>query len=560
MLTKQCVQCSKTFKIEDQDVAFYNKIEVPAPTQCPTCRLIRRMVWRNERYLYSRTCGLCHKPILAMYHSAAPFPVYCSTCWWSDQWNGDDYAIELDLSKPFFEQFALLQSKVPRMAVNLLNAENSNYSNYINDSKDAYQCFGSGWLEQCYYNNWIYRCKDSMDNFVAADSELLYDCHDINRGYNLIHCAYSNNCTDCSFCFNCNNCTNCFGCVNLRNKQYCFFNEQLTADEYNRRVGAMQIDSYSGYSQAKQQVQNFSLKFFRPAAFTAGIIENSVGNHITNCHASQYIFDSNEIDQSVYIQFAIQVKDSMDCSFYGVSELGYETVASGYNNSTKFAYFSGKTNFSEYVDLCQNLNNCFGCVGLKNKQYSILNKPYSKIEYETLVAKIKQALSESQLYGEFFPNYLSPFAYNETVAADFFPQDRTDLERLGERWQDALPITIGKETIMADVIPDSIRDVLSDICSAILACTHCQRNYKIIPQELKFYKAKNIPLPRKCYTCRYQERIQLRNTYKLWQRQCMCTQIDHDHAGRCSTEFSTTYSPERKELIYCEVCYQKEIY
>ena len=46
----------------------------------------------------------------------------------------------------------------------------------------------------------------------------------------------------------------------------------------------------------------------------------------------------------------------------------------------------------------------------------------------------------------------------------------------------------------------------------------------------------------------------------LWHRQCMCTQNEHDHEGRCPIEFETAYSPDGKELIYCEDCYNKEIY
>ncbi|MBI5622130.1 DNA-directed RNA polymerase, partial [Candidatus Falkowbacteria bacterium] len=28
----------------------------------------------------------------------------------------------------------------------------------------------------------------------------------------------------------------------------------------------------------------------------------------------------------------------------------------------------------------------------------------------------------------------------------------------------------------------------------------------------------------------------------------------------CTNEFETTYAPERPERVYCEECYQKEIY
>ena len=81
-----------------------------------------------------------------------------------------------------------------------------------------------------------------------------------------------------------------------------------------------------------------------------------------------------------------------------------------------------------------------------------------------------------------------------------------------------------------------------------------------MPQELAFYAAEGLAEPTLCPNCRNCARMVQRTPRSLWTRQCMCTQIDHQHAGRCTTELETTYAPERKEIIYCELCYQKEIY
>lgn len=37
--------------------------------------------------------------------------------------------------------------------------------------------------------------------------------------------------------------------------------------------------------------------------------------------------------------------------------------------------------------------------------------------------------------------------------------------------------------------------------------------------------------------------------------------VEHSrHNGRpCPNEFETTYSPERKEIVYCEDCYLREV-
>ncbi|MES2023631.1 MAG: hypothetical protein V4439_03025 [Patescibacteria group bacterium] len=30
--------------------------------------------------------------------------------------------------------------------------------------------------------------------------------------------------------------------------------------------------------------------------------------------------------------------------------------------------------------------------------------------------------------------------------------------------------------------------------------------------------------------------------------------------ARCNVEFETSYAPERPEIVYCEKCYQQEVY
>src|SRR3989338_7876517 len=57
--TKNCQNCKKDFTIEPDDFGFYEKIKVPPPTFCPECRLIRRLVWRNERISFPCIMNLC---------------------------------------------------------------------------------------------------------------------------------------------------------------------------------------------------------------------------------------------------------------------------------------------------------------------------------------------------------------------------------------------------------------------------------------------------------------------------------------------------------------------
>ena len=104
-MIKNCKNCLGEFEITNDDLEFYEKIKVPAPTFCPNCRLQRRLMMRNEKNLYKRICDLCKKSIIALFDSNVNFPVYCTDCWWSDKWDPTAYGQEFDFNKPFFEQF-----------------------------------------------------------------------------------------------------------------------------------------------------------------------------------------------------------------------------------------------------------------------------------------------------------------------------------------------------------------------------------------------------------------------------------------------------------------------
>jgi len=139
-----------------------------------------------------------------------------------------------------------------------------------------------------------------------------------------------------------------------------------------------------------------------------------------------------------------------------------------------------------------------------------------------------------------------------------FPMDKEQILSLGLKFQDNLQQTRGQTTLKD--IPDSINDITNSILDEVLECTKCSRNYKIIPNELAFYKKWNIPIPRNCFFCRLQRRFSIRTPSYLWHRKCMCDKKHSNHQGQCEIEFETAYAPDRPEIVYCEKCYQAEVY
>src|SRR3989344_2366273 len=152
-------------------------------------------------------------------------------------------------------------------------------------------------------------------------------------------------------------------------------------------------------------------------------------------------------------------------------------------------------------------------------------------------------------YGEFFPSEFSPFAYNETIAFEERPITKEQALAQGYKWREP-EVKQYASTIESSGLPDDIADVSESICGEIIGCpnkgnakTQCTSAFKIIPDELQFYKQMNLPLPRYCPNCRYHQRLKWKNPFKFYKRECMCEVSSHGHAGGCENKFETMYSP-----------------
>jgi len=575
---KNCQNCKKNFVIEPEDFNFYEKIKVPPPTFCPECRLIRRLLMRNERTLYKRKCDLCGQEKILVFPKDSKYKVYCHDCFYSDKWDGQEYAIVYDPSKNFFEQYKELYDKVPRLGIAKQGFQiNSEYVNRASNAKNCYLIFASNNNEDCYYGVSYWDSKNCMDCYNARKCERCYECIDCYKCSNLQYSKECNECANSYFLNNCRNCQDCFGCVNLRNKSYCIFNEQYTREEYLVKISEFKIHNRNELIKMANKIQDEFIKYIVPCIVGRHSV-NISGNWIENCKNVKNSFNCDDVEDGKYLFGVQHAKDVMDYTYWGNgSELIYETSSVGRQCSS--VMFSNESwdqlVRAEYCINCFSSSDLFGCVGLRKQQHCMLNKQYSKEEYEALVVRIKKDMLEKPFidnverkisYGEFFPSNMLPFAYNETIAQEYFPKTKKEAMASGYRWKE-LDTKNYVPTVLSDELPVSINLVNDNILNEVIACAHkgdcnhqCTTAFKIVKNELQFYRANNIPLPILCPNCRYYERLAKRQPNKLWYRTCMCSQNNHAHKGHCQNEFETSYAPDRPEIVYCEKCYQQEVY
>ncbi|MFH1536459.1 MAG: hypothetical protein ABID45_00560 [Patescibacteria group bacterium] len=542
-MKQQCKNCFKTFSIDSQDQEFFNKINIPFPKECPDCRQQRRLAFRNERSLYKRKCDLCKKEMISLYNSDSKFQVYCKDCWWSDKWSPLDYGIKYNPQQNFFEQYKKLLSKIPKLGFIVSHGENSDYCTYSVYYKNSYMCISGVVGENMLYSYFVNDSKDCVDCSTSFKLEKCYECMDSN---NLFNSIYSKDCQNSSYLYFCRdliNCNNCIGCIGLRHKDYYIFNKPVKKEEFEKYI----IRVFTN----KSKINTFYKKYnnlIKKHPHIFNVIEDSencTGNYLYNSKNCHSCFDAKNLENSKFCWNIPQgATEVYDINYSPKTELCYNSMSIVNGNHIFNSWNSWDCEFGEYLIECFYSKNLFGCIGLRHEENCILNTKYSAKQYNEIKNKIIKKLIKQGIYGEYFPKKLSPFSYNETIAGDFFPLKKEEAENQGFHWKEKLTDSIHEGVIRE---------------KNTKKCTQCNKIFKYIKQELDFYTDLNIPKPNKCFSCRHLARLKLRNPHNLWHRQCMCTQIDHNHTGRCQNEFSTTYSPNQPEIIYCQDCYNKEI-
>ncbi len=581
METRICQNCKNDFTIEVEDFNFYQKIKVPPPTFCPECRFQRKLVWRNERTLYKRKCDAKdHKEMLiTMYPASFETPVYDQKYWHGDDWDPSNLAPDYSFNENFFKQWQKLFLLVPTPSLVNIKDIKSDYCNFTYQTKNCYLNFASDMNEDSAYLYHSIENRNCFDMLGSRKNENCFQLIDCERCYESSDLMLSEECINCNHCYDCRNCQNCIGCFGLRNARYCIYNKQYKEDEYRKEVEKFKLGNKKFRKDFEDNFKKLLQRHPRKFSNSRHSV-HSIGDYLSHVKTCNDCFDVEGPAED--LRFVV----------YGVTNLKniYDGYAIGMNIENSYDLFDAGDNMSDtafsgnlwnsfncrYCYFIKNCSDCFGCVGLLNKKYCILNKQYTKEEYEELVPKIIKHMNDMPYidskgrvykYGEFFPPELSPFCYNETIAQEYFPLTKEEAIAEGYKWKDRVERDY-KIDIKNEEIPDDIKDVDETIIGKVIECSHkgtcdeqCTEAFKIIQSELQFYKRMNLPLPHLCPNCRHYTRLKQRNPLKLWHRTCMCDKENHqNHKGNCEVEFETSYAPDRPEIIYCEKCYQQEVY
>src|SRR3989338_4387158 len=153
----------------------------------------------------------------------------------------------------------------------------------------------------------------------------VYESSGITRSYNVLNShrifnskfiRQSYDCMNSAFLFDCRNCEHCFGATGKRNRQYVFFNEQLTKEEYEKRVAAIDLRDRRVVD---EYVKKFQLMVHDQAIWPENFnehAENSIGEYLHKCRDCKYVLFAHNGPHHNYYG-VVQFNQSENNAFVG---------------------------------------------------------------------------------------------------------------------------------------------------------------------------------------------------------------------------------------------------
>jgi len=552
-----CLECNQKFQIEKEDIDFYNMLRVPPPKLCPKCRQIRRlgMLMRVPKFFKRPCTAPGHtESVVTVFPPASPHKIYDLPYWYSDAWDPTSYGKPYNPSRKFFEQFKELFFDVPHIALERpVSVVNSEYSLGGLWGKNSYYTAGAFSSEDCSFGEEVRFSKFCVDCADIWYSEFCYACVCDDHCNRCVYVIDSVQCLDSYFLYDCKNCTNCFLSSNLRNKSYVFENKQLSKEEYQAKVAQINLGDRNIFKDMGHRFDSVLKNALHRSVWLTNTV-NCVGDRLVNCKNCFQAFDGNNGENFRFVQSFSGAKDSMDMVYSADNaERIYETVMGTGGSDVFFGLYVRTGMYVEYSCECQNCQNCFACVGLRNKKFHIFNKPYSEDDYWKIVDDIKSKMLTDGEYGELFPLSLGFYPYQSSKVQKFYQVNQKLAREKGIPWYDEPESQVpeGIHLLDSSEIPSDIKNVDESILAVAIRCEVTGRPFKIVDHEFKFYKHMNLPIPTRHPWQRIMERYALGHPVELFPFVC----------PNCGEKSLSIYDEEKqKQLkIFCEKCYTREV-
>jgi len=407
--------------------------------------------------------------------------------------------------KWFFKNFAILFSSITHpWTIMYALAENADFANEVLASKNVY--LSSTVIKDCenvLYSSNIKEWSSDVLNSVMVwnNSQNVYMWVGIIESSNIFYSRCIKNSSNIWFCVNCVWCSHCMMCVDMENASYCIRNKQYTKEEYIK---------------IKTELLKRKDKFYHRYKQLPITWKNIWSTRVT----WSFVCQSQDVENWLYSYWLKQVRNSIIWWGKWVNEymadiICWCTIGNDHIYGVVWAwawsshlYCSCHIVWSHiyYCYYMENCSFCLWCVGLKNKQFCILNKQYTKEEWHQKVNKIFATMEKEWSLWFFFPAAMCPYYFNDTIAYQL--DDSFTKEEVEEKWY------LRRDEVVKVDIPEWIEVVNTselgkyewwkdntwwidhDITKKVIQ-DKTWNIYRIIGMEYDFLMKHGLPLPRK---------------------------------------------------------------
>ena len=513
------------------------KAKIPTPTLCPEERSRRRFSFANEMKLYIRKCNISGKQIISTFSPDKQYQVYSQEIRFD--WNWKETFCNYN-QFTFSESINLLLKSTPVAGKSVSNSENCEYTNYTVDSANSYMSFDSIWLNNCLFVREGVNCENCIDCECITECQNCFSCIKIENCFGLLYSEKCLNCSESSLLYNCTWCHNCFNCANLQNKSYCINNQQYTKEEYNK------ILKEANFNQPLDKYLQWCKQ---------DNCDNCFWNNLSNCKNNTFVAELTNCKNVKYTRDDVWMEDVYDW-MWSYSKACIEMFFWFKSYHCGFCLESRINENALYCISCYNSKNLFGCIWLKNREYCIYNKQYTKEEYNKIVPQIIAQMIRDKQWWEFFDPQLSYFGYNESFAMSYYPLTKEQALKMWYKWSDyEPPIPHVEKNIKWEDLPkhwcwiikENKPEILEKILNYAIICEVSKRPFRITKQEIEFYVKHNLPLPTRHPDIRHKKRFERKDPTIMKLINC----------DNCWEKMLSVHLPWKWKKILCEKCYYK---
>jgi len=549
-----CELSGKKWDMSEEEIGWYKKLNVPPSKLHPRTRWYATSGFFVENQWWWNKHAETGEPVLTGVHPATGLRVLPDEEWFDKDFSekGTDYQTD----QPFFDQFRKLQLAVPTNATrNFQKVENSiamgsgkcvnSYFVCASEAKNSFFTLTSIELEGTCMAVWS---DSATDCFMLSDSSEVHSSKFVIDSYQVLNSQFVCLCKDVA---------DCFFVTNQSHKRFMWKDEQLTEEEYKKRLA--EID-FSCRSKMEELAKEFYDYLNTKAVWPERTVINSpdcTGEYLIDCNNLKHSFGCVKSYDSFWVSH-IYNQSNNDAFCSGLAwgcDYCYQSSDLGKCSKIKFGNHLVSCLEMEYCTNCYNCEFCFGCVGLNHKKYHIFNKEYSEEEYWTRVDELKCAMLERGEYGDFFPLEFAPGYYKQGGPTLYMMAEPEELEAMGALQFDpesegAVGIDLDKATdpIASSEVPDCFPEDANEWVGKPILDESINRRYSFIQPEIDYYKKHQLPLPTTHFTRRVQNLSWLMNAAKFEQREC----------GKCNKSIEVAMNktfPDR--IVYCMDCYFK---